>query len=106
MKDDDLEKMLAKDLLTEEKEEFKVMLRKHSSLFIFDYPEISGVTVVEHHINLKANQKPVVQKLRRLSKVQQQEALLIEVKKVLQAGFIYPVEDSEWVSPSGCPLWW
>ena len=29
----------------------------------------------------------------------QQEALLAEVKKLLQAGFIYPVEDLEWVSP-------
>ena len=29
----------------------------------------------------------------------QQEALLTEVKKLLQAGFIYTVEDSEWVSP-------
>ena len=40
----------------------------------------------------------MAQKLRRLGIVQQ-EALLTEVKKLLQAGFIYPVEDSEWVSP-------
>ena len=74
------------------------MLRKHSHLFISNYREISGVTIVEHHINLKPNCKPVAQKLRRLGIVQQ-EALLMEVKKLLQAGFIYPVEDSEWVSP-------
>ena len=90
--------MLAKDLLATEKEEFKVMLRKHPSLFIFYYCEISGVTVLEHQINLKPNQKPVAQKLRRLGRIQQ-EALLTEVKKLTQAGFIYPVEDSEWVSP-------
>ena len=29
----------------------------------------------------------------------QQEALLTKVKKLLQAGFIYPMEDLEWVSP-------
>lgn len=29
----------------------------------------------------------------------QQDALLAEVKRLLQAGFIYPVEDSEWISP-------
>ena len=29
----------------------------------------------------------------------QKEALLKEVKALLRAGFIYPVEDSEWVSP-------
>ena len=60
---EDLEKMLAKDLLVEEKEDFKVMLRKHPSLFISDYSKILGVTVVEHQINLKANQKLVAQKL-------------------------------------------
>ena len=97
LKDEELENMLAKDLSDGEKEEFKVMLRKHSHLFIYNYHEILGVTVVEHHINLKPNCKSVAQKLRRLGIVQQ-EALLMEVKKLLQAGFIYPVEDSEWVS--------
>ena len=29
----------------------------------------------------------------------QQDALLKEVQKLLKAGFIYPVEDLEWVSP-------
>ena len=31
--------------------------------------------------------------------VVQQDALLKEVQKLLKAGFIYPVEDLEWVSP-------
>ena len=89
--------MIAKDLSTEERESFKVMLRKHPSLFISDYSEILGVTAVQHQINLKPNINPVVQRLRHLGKIQQ-EALLIEVKKLTKAGFIYPVEDSEWVS--------
>ena len=63
LKDEDMEKMLAKDLPNKEKEYFKVMLRKHSSLFISDYSEISGVMVVEHQINLKPNCKPVTQNL-------------------------------------------
>ena len=67
LKDEELENMLAKDLSDGEKEEFKVMLRKHSHLFISNYREISGVNVVEHHINLKPNCKKVAQKLRRLS---------------------------------------
>ena len=98
LKDEDLEKMLSQDLSIEERDKFKAMLRRHSPLFISDYCEISGVTVVEHHINLKANSNSMAQKLRRLGTVQQ-GALLIEVKKLLQAGFIYPVVDSEWVSP-------
>ena len=55
LKDEDLEKMLAKELLATKKEEFKVMLRRHPSVFIFNYCEILGVTVVEHQINLKPN---------------------------------------------------
>ena len=69
MKDEDLEKMLAKALSATEKEEFKVMLRNHPPLFIYDYCEILGVTMIEHHINLKPNQKPVAQKLQRLGRI-------------------------------------
>ena len=97
LNDEDLEKMLAKDLSVEEKENFKVMLRRYPSLFISDYGEITGVTAVQHQINLKPNRKSVAQKLRRLGKIQQ-KALLMEVKKLTQAGFIYLVEDSKWVS--------
>ena len=63
LKDEALEKMIAKDLSAEEREGFKVMLRKHPSLFISDYSEISRVTAVQHQINLKPNTKPVAQRL-------------------------------------------
>ena len=69
---------------------------KHPSLFISNYYDIIGVNVVEHCINLKPNYKPMAQKLKRLGVVQQ-EALLAKVKKLLQAIFIYLVEDLEWV---------
>ena len=39
-----------------------------------------------------------MQKLRRLGVVQK-EAILKEVKALLRVGFIYLVEDPEWVSP-------
>lgn len=87
LKDEDLEKMIVKDLSLAKKEGFKTMLRKHSSLFIFDYCEITGVMAVQHQINLKPNQKPVAQKLRQLGRIQQ-EALLMKVRKLTKAGFI------------------
>ena len=86
--DDELKKMLAKDLTPAKKENFKVVLRKYPSLFISNYSGTPGVTVVEHQINLKANQKPVAQKLQRLGRIQQ-EALLAEVRKLTQVGSIY-----------------
>ncbi|MCO5560961.1 hypothetical protein L7F22_014581 [Adiantum nelumboides] len=58
---------------------------------------IKGVDVIQHHIDLKPDAKPVAQKLRRLGVVQQ-EALLTEVNKLLKAGFIYLVTNSKWVS--------
>ena len=70
LKEEDMEMMLAKDLTDKEKEDFKVMLRKHSSLFFSDYCDIIGANVVEHYINLKPKSKPVAQKLRRLGVVQ------------------------------------
>ncbi|MCO5574786.1 hypothetical protein L7F22_028578 [Adiantum nelumboides] len=54
--------------------------------------------MVQHHINLKDRAKPVVQQLQRLGVVQQ-DALLPKVRKLLNAGFIYSVEDSQWVPP-------
>ena len=96
LKDEDMEKMLANDLLDKEKEDIKVMLRKHSSLFISDYCDIIGVNLVEHYITLKSNSKPMAQKLRILDVVQQEALLVAEVKKLLQAGF-------QWRIESGCP---
>ncbi|MCO5566703.1 hypothetical protein L7F22_020381 [Adiantum nelumboides] len=90
--------MLAKDLTKEEEEDYINMFKRYPHLFITDYSMIKGVNVIQHHIDLKPDAKPVAQKLRRLGVVQQ-EALLFEVNKLLKAGFIYPVTNSEWVSP-------
>ncbi|MCO5572468.1 hypothetical protein L7F22_026223 [Adiantum nelumboides] len=90
--------MLAKDLTKEEKQAYLTMLEDFPRLFIKGYDQITGVTVVQHHIKLKEGSKPTVQQLRHLGVIQQ-DALLAEVRKLLNADFIYPVEDSEWVSP-------
>ena len=74
------------------------MLRKFPTLFIDSYNKIQGVSIVEHRIKLKEGSKPIAQKLRHLGVIQQ-EALLLEVRKLLEASFIYPMAKSEWVSP-------
>ncbi|MCO5601704.1 hypothetical protein L7F22_055827 [Adiantum nelumboides] len=98
MMEERLRKMLSKDLTKEEEEDYINMFKRYPHLFITDYSMIKGVDVIQHHIDLKPDAKPVAQKLRRLGVVQQ-EALLTEVNKLLKAGFIYPVTNSEWVSP-------
>ncbi|MCO5613481.1 hypothetical protein L7F22_067758 [Adiantum nelumboides] len=80
MLEERLRKMLAKDLTKEEEEDYINMFKRYSHLFITDYSMIKGVNVIQHHIVLKPNAKPIAQNLRRLGVVQQ-EALLIENSK-------------------------
>ena len=54
--------MLAKDLSAEERVAYMEVVRKHSALFISDYEHITGVTAVQHHINLKDGARLVVQR--------------------------------------------
>ena len=90
--------MLSTDLSFDKQEEYLCMLKRFPTLFIDGYNNILGVSMVEHRIKLKEGSKPIAQKLRRLGVIQQ-EALPMEVRKLLEAGFIYPVvAELEWVS--------
>ncbi|MCO5591571.1 hypothetical protein L7F22_045558 [Adiantum nelumboides] len=93
-----IEGMLSKNLTQEERVEYKQMLQKFPNLFVKEYINVRGVDIVQHQIELKPESQPRAQKLRRLGVVKE-EALLKEVRKLLSAGFIYPVDNSEWVSP-------
>ncbi|MCO5558743.1 hypothetical protein L7F22_012329 [Adiantum nelumboides] len=66
LSDEKIEDMLSTDLSKEERKEVEVMLQKHSPLFILDYKQIKGVTVVEHQIKLKQESQPIAHRLRRL----------------------------------------
>ena len=65
---------------------------------IFDLKGISP-TIYNHHIYLEEESKAVKQAQRRLNP-HMQEVVRIEVLKLLQAGIIYPISDSTWVSPT------
>ena len=90
--------MLGDDLMQQEKDDYVSMSEKFPKLFATGYRDLRGAKEVEHHIVLKEEAKPRVQRLRRLGNIQR-EALHEEVAKLLEAGFIYPVKESEWVSP-------
>ena len=91
-------KMISSDLSVGEKEKFLEMLSRYPNLFITSYEEIRGFKGEELRIELKDGVKPVRQRLRRMGQ-EQMMALKEEVDKLLKAGFIYPVETAEWVSP-------
>ena len=65
---------------------------------ITDLKGISSI-VYTHHIYLKEEAKPVRKPQRRLNP-HMQEVVREEVLKLLQAGTIYPISDSTWVSPT------
>ncbi|RVW70640.1 Retrovirus-related Pol polyprotein from transposon 17.6 [Vitis vinifera] len=65
---------------------------------IFDLKGISPL-VCTHHIYMEEDAKPVRQPQKRLNP-HMQEVVRGEVLKLLQAGIIYPILDSLWVSPT------
>jgi hypothetical protein len=51
-----------------------------------------------HKIKMEEEYKPVVQPQKRLNPTMK-EVVRKEIEKLLLAGMIYPISDSEWVSP-------
>ena len=51
-----------------------------------------------HRIHMEENAKPLREMQRRLNP-NMQEVVRAEVLKLLDAGIIYPISDSTWVSP-------
>ncbi|RVW11785.1 hypothetical protein CK203_089748 [Vitis vinifera] len=63
--------------------------------------DLKGISllVCTHHIYMEEEAKPSGQPQRRLNP-HMQEVVRTEVLKLLQAGIIYPISDSPWVSPT------
>ncbi|KAL6312651.1 hypothetical protein AAG906_010397 [Vitis piasezkii] len=63
--------------------------------------DLKGISplVCTHHIYMEEEAKPIRQPQRRLNP-HLQEVVRVEVLKLLQAGIIYPISDSPWVSPT------
>ena len=65
--------------------------------------DLKGIspTLYQHKINLEEDAKPVRDHQRRLNP-KMKEVVRKEILKLLEAGIIYPVADSQWVSPVHC----
>ncbi|RVW41463.1 Retrovirus-related Pol polyprotein from transposon 17.6 [Vitis vinifera] len=63
------------------------------------HKDLDHPLVCTHHIYMEDEAKPVRQPQRRLNP-HMQEVVRAEVLKLLQAGIIYPISDSPWVSPT------
>ena len=87
--------------LTEaEEQKLLVILRKYKEAISWSIEDLKGISpsICMHKILLEGNAKTSVEHQRRLNPVMKEVARK-EVLKWLNAGFIYAVSDSSWVSP-------
>ncbi len=89
---------LGPDLQPEEKKEYEDLLRKYIHLFAFNYKDLREVTMEQHKIELLPNAKPIRAKQGRWNP-RYMAMVKEELDKLLEVGFIRPVETTEWVSP-------
>jgi hypothetical protein len=76
------------------------LLQKYSKAFSWDYTDMQGIhpDTCTHHIYIEENVKPVRQPQRRMNPMLK-EIVKEELQKLLKVDFIYPISDSQWVSP-------
>jgi hypothetical protein len=92
--------IIASDLHASQEEKLLDVLREHKEAIGWTIEDIKGISpsVVMHKIHLEEDTKPSREPQRRLNPTMQ-EVVRGEVIKLLDAGVIYPIFDSKWVSP-------
>ncbi|GJR40295.1 reverse transcriptase domain-containing protein [Tanacetum coccineum] len=102
-KNDKLPVIIAKGLNDDEKDALLKVLKSHKRAIAWKITDIKGIDprFCTHKILMEDDYKPTVQSQRRVNpKIH--EVIKKEVLKLLDAGMIYPISDSPWVSPVHC----
>nr|GFB59669.1 reverse transcriptase domain-containing protein [Tanacetum cinerariifolium] len=101
--DDKLPVIIAKDLSDEEKTALITVLKSHKRAITWKLFDIKGINpkFCTHKILMKDDFEPAVQHQRRVN-LKIHDVIKKEVLKLLDAGLIYPISDSPWVSPVHC----
>ncbi|RVX01276.1 Retrovirus-related Pol polyprotein from transposon 297 [Vitis vinifera] len=102
LEDDEKCPVVVSSTLTSDQEDSLLgVLRKCKKAIGWQISDLKGISplVCTHHIYMEEDAKPVRQPQRRLNP-HMQEVVRSEVLKLLQAGIIYPISDSLWVSPT------
>ncbi|KAK1685622.1 hypothetical protein QYE76_046470 [Lolium multiflorum] len=86
-----------------EEERLLEILKKHRGAIGYTLDDLKGISpsICQHAINMEDDAKPVVEHQRRLIP-KMKDVVRNEVLKLLEAGIIYPIADSRWVSPVHC----
>ncbi|KAL4273882.1 hypothetical protein GQ457_13G016550 [Hibiscus cannabinus] len=90
-------------ILNYQEERLIATLRQHKEALGWTIADIKGIspTICMHKILLDDNHKPTVDAQRRLDQAMK-DVVRKEILKWLDASIIYPIFDSEWVSPVQC----
>ena len=88
------------------------ILKRHREAIGWTMKDINGISpaIVQHRIHLNNEAIPRRDPQRRLDPLMQ-EAIKMKILKLLDNGIIYPISDSQWVSPvhavpKKAGLWW
>jgi hypothetical protein len=95
--------IISSKLLAKEEERLLEIFRKHRGAMGYTLDDLKGIspTICQHAINMEPDAKPVVEhQCRLIPKIK--EVVRNKVLKLLDAGIIYPIADSKWVSPVHC----
>ncbi|GJS90177.1 reverse transcriptase domain-containing protein [Tanacetum coccineum] len=101
--DNKLPVIIAKELEVEEKSALIKVLKSHKRALAWKLSDIQGINpeFCTHKILMEEDYAPAVQHQRRVNpKIH--DVIKKEVEKLLEAGLIYPISDSPWVSPIHC----
>ncbi|CAL8167574.1 unnamed protein product [Prunus armeniaca] len=91
--------IIAADLSSTEEEKLLRILRNYQDAIGWTIADIKGIspTICMHRILMEDGVKPTIDAQRRLNPIMK-EVVRTEVMKLLDAGMIYPISDSKWVS--------
>ncbi|GJR13087.1 reverse transcriptase domain-containing protein [Tanacetum coccineum] len=100
---DKLPVIIAKDLKDDEKHSLLKVLKSHKQAIAWKITDIKGINpcFCTYKILMEDDYKPTVQSQRRFNQ-KIHEVIKKGVLKLLDAGMIYPISDSLWVSPVHC----
>ena len=95
--------IISAHLQPEEEEQLQAVLQECSSAIGWTIADIKGISpsICMHKILLEEGAQPVRERQRRLNPLMM-EVLKKEIIKLLDFGMIFPISDSEWVSPVQC----
>ena len=92
--------IISSALSQEEEDKLIEVLRRHKGALAWSISNIKGIspTICMHKILMEESYKPTIEHQRRLNPTMK-EVVHAEVLKLLNAGIIYGISDSSWVSP-------